>query len=153
MLKSYCDKMCDVRGSLVEWLPPGDNTVPWKICKNPAKTKNRRNTLSSEDWVMSQIEKLQIVPGEEEVNDSNVAIDEDGFGWGDDLMCDEDDNSVWRRLLSPLPSVSPPHSGSNARDPYLPASVLASGSTPLKQNIGDWCNGGFANETRCTAKP
>ena len=99
--------MCDVRGSLVEWLPPGDNTVPWKICKNPAKTKNRRNTLSSEDWVMSQIEKLQIVPGEEEVNDSNVAIDEDGFGWGDDLMCDEDDNQDVLRDESPRDRPDP----------------------------------------------
>jgi hypothetical protein len=60
------------------------------VCKNPTKTKQRRDTLSSEEWVLSQIEKLQIVPGEEEAGAACDADVESGFGWGDDLAEDGD---------------------------------------------------------------
>lgn len=57
-----------------------------QVCKYPEKAKRRKQALSSEDWVLSQIEKLQkqALRGEDEdQNDANEAETNSIDDWED----------------------------------------------------------------------
>ena len=64
-----------------------------QICKYPDKVKRRKQALSSEDWVLSQIGSLQkrVLSGEDEEQDdlSGAPMDVDGLNWGNDSYEDD----------------------------------------------------------------
>ncbi|KAH8114509.1 ATP-dependent DNA helicase [Phellopilus nigrolimitatus] len=113
MRKSYCDNMCDV-------------------CKYPDKVKRRKNALSSEEWVVSQIEQLQ--KGATTGEDEKEVLEDDGLGG----LAGEDEDDDWGNAddsedENGYPRLQSNSTHANSKTAEASKTVSTSGALTLKR--------------------